>query len=70
MARKGGGHPRFLQSDPRAEPQHRALGHGLLHLGFGDAKTVAADGELTLMIALGDLQARDFDRAVCLWDCD
>jgi hypothetical protein len=25
---------------------------------------------LTLMIALGDLQARDFDRAVCLWDCD
>lgn len=62
-----GGHPCFDQDDPREDDG--APDRLLLHLGFDEDVSIGDSGSLNLMIRKEDLQKRDFNKAVCYWDC-
>lgn len=63
------GHPSFVQGDIRGKPELSALDRVILHLGFDEDVRIGDAGELNLMIQRQDLLARDFQKAVCTWDC-
>lgn len=64
-----GGHPCFVQTDPRPGEAPVRLDRVLLHLDCGDDLCLGDSGMLNLMISQADLRDRRFDRAFCTWDC-
>jgi len=68
-----GGHPSFVQYDPRAELDDyhdRGLDCVILHLGWEPGLIESGDsGEINILIATADLRARRWDRAVWYEDC-
>ena len=64
-----GGHPTFVQDDPRHDPALKDMDRVLLHLGFDDHVCIGDAGEINLMIRSGDLAARRFEKAFYYWDC-
>lgn len=72
-AHRIGGHPGFVQFDPRAEVdayRDRGLDRVILHLGWEPALIESGDGgEINILIPVADLRARRWDRAVWYEDC-
>lgn len=69
LAHSVGGHPRFVQDDPRHDPALRSYDCVLLHL-TSDAHVQWGDvGEANFLIRREDLVARRFDRLLFTWDC-
>ena len=65
-----GGHPTFIQADPRIEnPECRHLDRVVFHLGYDDDIKLGDSGVLNVMISRDALAKRDFQSAYLTWDC-
>lgn len=64
-----GGHPSFVQTDIRHDPDLQYLDRVLFHLGCDDDINLGDSGELNVLIAIDDLVARNFEKAYLTWDC-